>query len=72
MPWHTERASVRGNTLTWDNNGTAGDGVQDGAGSWDTSLTNFFNGTSDVAWNNGNGGPPAPLAAILCSEGNNR
>ena len=37
--------------LTWDvNTGLAG--AQDGSGTWDTNTANWWNGTSDVAFNN--------------------
>ena len=39
--------------LTWDSDGNAGNGATDGAGSWDTATALWFNGGSDVIWNNG-------------------
>jgi len=41
-------------SLTWDNNGAAPANPQDGPGSWDTALLNFWNGATNVAWNNAN------------------
>ncbi len=38
-------------TLTWDAN-TATAGAQDGAGTWDTTTGNWYNGTDDVVWPN--------------------
>ena len=40
-------------TFTWDNNGATAPNPQDGAGTWDTTLQNFFNG-SNSAWINAN------------------
>jgi autotransporter-associated beta strand protein len=40
-------------TLFWDP-GQSGGTALGGAGTWDTSSPNWFNGTSDVAWTNGN------------------
>ncbi|WP_395736335.1 beta strand repeat-containing protein [Prosthecobacter sp.] len=37
--------------LTWDAD-TATAGVQEGNGTWNTTLTNWYDGTSNVAWNN--------------------
>jgi autotransporter-associated beta strand protein len=41
-------------TLYWDPGHTGGTG-SGGAGTWDTSSLNWFNGTADVPWNNANG-----------------
>ena len=40
-------------TFTWDNNGTTAPNPQDGAGTWDTTLQNFWDGANNFAWNNG-------------------
>jgi len=40
--------------FTWDADGNAGNGITDGAGSWDTSSLLWYNGTSDVAFTSGN------------------
>ncbi|WP_395745240.1 beta strand repeat-containing protein [Prosthecobacter sp.] len=37
--------------LTWDAN-TSTAGIQEGDGTWNTTSTNWYNGTSNVAWNN--------------------
>src|SRR4051812_23217008 len=39
-------------TYTWDNNGATAPNPQDGAGTWDNTLLNFWDGTSNSAWNN--------------------
>src|SRR5205085_437333 len=39
------------NALYWDPAHTGGTG-SGGSGNWDTSSLNWFNGTTDVAWNN--------------------
>ncbi len=39
-------------TLTWDANGIAAD-VTNGAGTWDTSATTWWDGTANFAWTNG-------------------
>ncbi len=39
--------------LTWDANGVAAD-VTNGAGSWDTTGLNWWDGATNVAWTNGN------------------
>ncbi len=38
-------------TLTWDAN-TATAGAQDGAGTWNTTGANWYNGSADVTWPN--------------------
>jgi autotransporter-associated beta strand protein len=38
-------------TLTFDGN-TSTTGAQDGLGSWDTTTTDWWNGSTDVAWDN--------------------
>jgi autotransporter-associated beta strand protein len=38
-------------TLIFDGN-TGTTGAQDGSGNWDTTTTDWWNGTSDVAWDN--------------------
>lgn len=43
--------TVRAASYTYDAN-TSSAGVQDGQGSWNTTLANFWNGTSDVQWPN--------------------
>ena len=49
--------------LNWDAN-TAASGAQDGNGTWNSSNTNWWNGATDVAWNNTN-----PYAAIFGNGG---
>lgn len=44
-------AMAGGATLTWDAD-TATTGAQDGGGAWNTSGTNWWNGTGNVAWTN--------------------
>jgi autotransporter-associated beta strand protein len=39
-------------TVTWDAD-TGTPGAQDGAGSWSTSSPNWWNGSGDAVWNNG-------------------
>jgi len=43
--------SARATSVTWDAN-TGSSGAQDGTGTWNTTNTNFWNGSSDVAWTN--------------------
>ncbi|GAT32572.1 autotransporter-associated beta strand repeat-containing protein [Terrimicrobium sacchariphilum] len=43
--------TARAASYTFDAN-TSSAGVQDGAGTWNTTLSNFWNGTSDVKWPN--------------------
>ena len=38
--------------LTWDSSGTNPGAPVDGSGTWNTTSTNWSNGTSDAAWNN--------------------
>ena len=38
-------------SVTWDSD-TVTTGIQDGAGTWDTSTATWWNGTADVAWPN--------------------
>jgi autotransporter-associated beta strand protein len=40
--------------LTWDANSNTVPDPSDGAGSWDTTLLNWYNGTTHSAWNNAN------------------
>ena len=39
-------------TLTWDANASS-TGPQDGAGTWNTTTSNWWNGTTNVLWTNG-------------------
>src|SRR4051794_33051111 len=41
-------------TFTWDSDSTANGVILDGAGTWNTTLTNFTNdgSTTNVSWNN--------------------
>jgi autotransporter-associated beta strand protein len=39
-------------TLTWDSSGSSPTAPVDGAGTWNTTGTNWSNGTTDSAWNN--------------------
>ena len=39
-------------TLTWDSSGSSPTAPVDGAGTWNTTGTNWSNGTTDAAWNN--------------------
>lgn len=43
--------TARADSYTFDAN-TSSAGVQDGSGTWNTTLSNFWNGTSDVKWPN--------------------
>lgn len=45
--------TARAASYTYDAN-TSTTGVQDGSGTWNTTLSNFWNGTSDVQWPNQN------------------
>ncbi len=45
--------TVFGATLTWDAN-TGVSGVQSGGGTWNTANLNWWNGSTNVAWNNAN------------------
>jgi len=45
--------SVFGTTYTWDADANSGNGVTAGSGTWDAASTNWYNGTSDVAWAGG-------------------
>ncbi len=45
--------TARAASYTFDAN-TGSAGVQDGSGTWNTTLANFWNGTSDVQWPNQN------------------
>lgn len=45
--------TARAASYTFDAN-TSSAGVQDGSGTWNTTLANFWNGTSDVQWPNQN------------------
>ncbi|MBN8710899.1 MAG: autotransporter-associated beta strand repeat-containing protein [Verrucomicrobia bacterium] len=45
-------ASLHSSTLTWDASGTSPSAPTGGAGTWNTTGTNWSNGTSDTAWNN--------------------
>ena len=40
-------------SLTWDTN-TGTSGAQDGSGTWDLSNNNWYNGSANVAWTDGN------------------
>src|SRR5439155_21840377 len=51
-------ASVQATDLTWDADPVTA-GVQDGAGSWDTTTANWFDGTNNVAWVNSTPGDNA-------------
>ena len=48
--------ATRGATLTWDNNSNGTDGATDGAGTWNTTNTNWYPGgtapQTDVVWPN--------------------
>jgi fibronectin-binding autotransporter adhesin len=37
--------------VTWDSNANATDGVTDGTANWTANATNWYNGTTDAAWN---------------------
>jgi len=60
--------TARAASYTYDAN-TSSAGIQDGAGNWNTTLANFWNGTNDVKWPNqntdvavfGNGGGTAGM-----------
>ena len=54
LPTMLHPAHVGAANLTWDNNGNTPNNPQDGAGSWDNSLLNFFDGVNNVAWVNAN------------------
>jgi autotransporter-associated beta strand protein len=41
-------------TLTWDSSGTSPAAPVDGSGPWDTASMLWSNGTTDVAWSDGN------------------
>ena len=45
-------SAVRAASYEWDPDATAGNGANGGAGTWNTSNTNWFNGAADVAWPN--------------------
>jgi len=45
--------ALRAASYTYDAN-TSSAGVQDGSGTWNTTLANFWNGTNDVQWPNQN------------------
>jgi len=45
-------SSLHSSTLTWDASGTSPSAPTGGAGTWNTTGTNWSNGTSDSAWNN--------------------
>jgi fibronectin-binding autotransporter adhesin len=47
--------TARAATLTWDTNDSAtSTAAKDGAGTWNTTTTEFFNGSGDLAWVNAN------------------
>lgn len=45
--------SVQAANLTWDANGPTAD-VTNGAGNWDTSSVNWWDGSTNVTWSDGN------------------
>jgi autotransporter-associated beta strand protein len=47
-------SAASASTLVWDSNGTTTPNPRDGAGTWDTTALNWWNGASNVAWNNAN------------------
>ena len=50
--------------LTWDSSGYNPTAPTDGAGIWNTTSTNWSNGTADVAWNNSlDSGSPVSFGA---------
>jgi autotransporter-associated beta strand protein len=44
--------AVMATTLTWDSSASSPTAPVDGAGTWNTTGTNWSNGTTDVPWNN--------------------
>lgn len=47
-------ARAKGDTFTWDADGSAANGAQDGSGTWSTTNLNWFSntGTPDISWTN--------------------
>src|SRR6476660_9550147 len=43
---------TRGANLTWDSNGNVDSAPVDGAGAWDITTQNWWNGSADVSWDN--------------------
>ena len=48
----TASGAAMATTLTWDSSGSSPAAPVDGAGTWNTTSTNWSNGTTDAAWNN--------------------
>jgi fibronectin-binding autotransporter adhesin len=48
----TQGSALQAANLTWDSNGIAAD-VTNGAGTWDNTATNWWNGAANVAWTDG-------------------
>lgn len=48
----TQGSALQAASLTWDANGAAAD-VTNGAGTWDTTATNWWDGAANVAWTDG-------------------
>ena len=48
----TASGAAMATTLTWDSSGSSPTAPVDGAGTWNTTGTNWSNGTTDAAWNN--------------------
>ena len=47
----TASGAAMATTLTWDSSGSKPTAPVDGAGTWNTTGTNWSNGTTDAAWN---------------------
>ena len=48
----TASGAAMATTLTWDSSGSSPTEPVDGPGTWNTTGTNWSNGTTDAAWNN--------------------
>ena len=48
----TASGAAMATTLTWDSSGNSPTAPVDGAGTWNTTGTNWSNGATDAAWNN--------------------
>ena len=56
--------ALHAQTLTWDANGNGADGATAGSGTWNTTNTNWYNGSStDVVWPNSTSGDTAVFGA---------
>ena len=59
-------------TLTWDSSGNSPAAPVDGAGTWNTTGTNWSNGTTDSVWNNtADGGDIASFGSYVAGSTNN-